>query len=142
MADNEKQSVLFICAHNSARSQMAEGLLRSMYGSRYDAYSAGSDPMPVHPLAIEVMAEIGIDISSHTSKSLDDLGGRMFDYVVAICGSSNEQCPFYLGGKTQLHAGVDDPLAVEGSQEEMRSAFRRARDELKDWIEKTFGRSE
>ena len=134
-----KKKVLFICTHNSARSQMAEGLLRSLYGDRYEAYSAGTQPSRVNPYAIKVMAEIGIDISTHHSKNIDVLHGMKFDYVVTVCNKAKEACPLFLGGEESLHNDFDDPSQFKGNEDEKLAVFRKIRDVIKGWIEKTFG---
>lgn len=135
-----KKRVLFICTHNSARSQMAEGLLRALYGDEYEAYSAGTEPKGIHPYAIKVMAEIGIDISGQRSKGLEELRGMEFDYVVTVCDRAREACPFFPGGRMVLHKGFEDPSQLRGSEEEILRGFRRVRDEIRDWIEGTFGK--
>jgi arsenate reductase len=135
-----KQTVLFLCYHNAARSQMAEGLLRSLYPDRYEAFSAGVKPTQVHIYAIQVMKEIGIDISHQRSKSIEEYRGRMFDYAVTVCDQTKQSCPFF-PGKTVLHRGFVDPVDNMGSQEEMLAGFRRIRDELKVWIVETFGQT-
>lgn len=135
----EKQKVLFICMHNSARSQMAEGFLRAFYGHRYDAYSAGIQPTEVNPYAIKVMDELGIDISNHRSKSIEEFHGTIFDYVVSVCDTSKETCPLFPGGKIYLHKRFIDPSNYVGTEEEKLRVFRIVRDEIKDWIHKTFG---
>ena len=104
-----KEKVLIICNHNSARSQIAEGLLKSLYGKYYDVYSAGSDPTTVNLYAIKVLAEIGIDISKNRSKSLKEFEGLEFDYVVIVCGGDSQACPFFSGGKTYFHESFKDP---------------------------------
>lgn len=134
-----KKKVLFICTHNSARSQMAEGLVNARYGDRFEAYSAGIEPTRVHPLAIKVMAELGIDISHHRSKSIEEFLGQEFDYVVTVCDHAKETCPFVPGAKEYLHAGFPDPAAAEGTEEERLAAFRQVRDAISAWLEKTFG---
>jgi arsenate reductase len=133
-----KEKVLIICNHNSARSQIAEGLLKSLYSEYYDVYSAGIDPTTVHPYAIKVLAEVGIDISENRSKSLKEFEGLEFDYVVTVCGGDTQACPFFSGGKTYFHESFEDPAKVDGTDQEKTDAFRRARDEIKEWIEKTF----
>ena len=133
-----KETVLIICNHNSARSQIAEGLLKSLFGEYYEVYSAGSDPTIVNPYAIEVMIEIGVDISKNRSKSLKEFDGLEFDYVVTVCGGDSQACPFFSGGKTYLHERFEDPTKVNGTDQEKIDAFRRTRDEIKRWIEKTF----
>lgn len=130
--------VLFVCTHNSARSQMAEGLLRDRYGDRYEVHSAGTNPGGVNPFAVEVMDEIGIDISDHTSDSIDAYTDTALDVVVTVCEDAAENCPYIPARKNNLHQGFDDPSAVMGTDEEKRAAFRRIRDDLVDWIDETF----
>ncbi len=103
-----KGRVLFICIHNAARSQMAEGLFKHLYANEFDVYSAGSDPQTVDPLAIKCIEEIGIDISNHRSKSLKEFEGREFDYVVTVCGNPYNACPFFVGGKKYLKQPVQN----------------------------------
>ncbi len=134
----EKKKVLFICTHNSARSQMAEGLMNALRGDEYTARSAGTEPSEVNPYAVRVMQEIGIDISGHHSKSLELFLDQDFDYVVTVCDHANEACPFFPGGKERVHKGFQDPAAVEGPEEVMLAGFRRARDEIRAWILTTF----
>jgi len=131
-----KKKVLFLCTHNSARSQIAEGLLRALKGDSYEAYSAGVSPTIVDPDAIKAMAEVGIDITGQKSKGMDDVKGIMFDTVVTVCGSAKETCPFFPGAKEQIHRGFDDPAGYEG--EERMLAFRRVRNEIKEWINERF----
>lgn len=133
-----KKTVLFICVHNSARSQMAEGLFRHCYGEKCNVYSAGSDPQEVHPISVQVMAEIGIDISKHKSKSLKEFKGQEMDYVVTVCGDSRSACPFFAGGKKYIHQSFDDPSAFEGTEEEKMQRFKTVRDELKEWLEQFY----
>jgi len=133
-----KEKVLIICNHNSARSQIAEGLLKSLYGEHYDIYSAGSEPTTVNLYAIKVLAENGVDISKNRSKSLKEFEGLEFDYVVTVCGGDSQACPFFIGGKTYLHEPFEDPAEVVGTDNEKTDAFRRTRDEIKGWIDKTF----
>ena len=134
----DKTAVLFVCTHNSARSQMAEGLLRDRYGDHYDVYSAGTERTHVRPLAIEVMEEIGVDLSGHTSNTIEDLGDRTFDVVVTVCDDAREACPYLPAEKENLHRSFEDPSAAEGSAEERRAVFRRVRDDLAAWIDDTF----
>jgi len=134
-----KKSVLFICTHNSARSQMAEGLLRSMYGDKYEVASAGTIASQVNPYAIEVMKEIGIDISNHRSKSIEEFRGKTFDYVITVCDRANETCPFF-PGKVHIHRNFEDPALATGSDEEKLKVFRKVRDEIRSWIEDVFGK--
>ena len=130
--------VLFICTHNSARSQMAEGLLRALRPDAYEVASAGIEARGVHPLAIKAMAEIGIDISSHRSKVMDPYIGMPWDHVVTVCDGANEACPFFPGGAVRLHRSFQDPSRAEGTETERMEAWRRVRDQIKDWIEEVF----
>jgi len=147
----EKTKVLFLCTHNSARSQMAEGLLRHYYGDRYEAFSAGATPTKVHPLAIKVMAEIGIDISGQSSKNIEEFRGRDIDLVVTVCRSTPKlSCPFCSspgtfgrptiisetlpGAKRFIENGFRDPSDVEGTDVEKLFVFRAVRDEMKKWL--------
>jgi arsenate reductase len=131
-----KKRVLFVCTHNSARSQMAEGLLNSLHGDKYQAYSAGTEPSVVNPYAIQVMSDIGIDISKHRSKSINEFMEQKFDYVITVCDHANETCPFFPGGIKRLHQSFEDPASFRGDDADTLSEFRRIRDEIKDWIEK------
>jgi len=126
------KTVLFICIHNSARSQMAEGLVNSLYRDRLRAMSAGTEPGQVHPMAIRAMAEKSIDISGHRSKGLSELDGLEFDCVVTVCSSAGE-CPFF-PGRNILHKSFEDPSEVSGTEAEMMESFRRVRDEINKWI--------
>lgn len=128
----DKRRVLFVCTHNSARSQMAEGMLRAWAGDRFEAFSAGTEATRVRPEAIEVMREIGIDISSHTSKSLEPFLGQPFDWLITVCDDAREACPTLPGVDNQTHWSIDDPSAVTGTDEERLAAFRTARDTLRD----------
>jgi len=134
-----KKKVLFICTHNSARSQMAEGFLNALYGGRYEGFSAGIEPTQVNPYAVKVMAEIGIDISTHRSKSIEDFRGKNFNYVVTVCNHAKEVCPFFPGEEI-FHKGFEDPSDFIGTEDEILKEVRRVRDEIKDWLEITFGR--
>lgn len=133
------KTVLFVCTHNSARSQMAEGLLRDRLGDRYEAYSAGTERTRVRPLAERAMAEIGIDISGHSSKSVSDLPDMEFDVVVTVCDSAREACPYIPAVERNMHQSFEDPSSAEGSEAERLAVFRRVRDEIGQWIEETFG---
>ena len=135
----QKKKILFICTHNSARSQMAEGFINGLIDDRYEAWSAGTEPSEVNPYAIKVMEEIGINISSHYAKSVGEFLEMEFDYVVTVCDHAKGTCPFLPGGKEVFHKGFEDPAAFKGNEEEKVATFRRIRDEIKDWIEKTFG---
>jgi arsenate reductase len=129
-----KKRVLFLCTANSCRSQMAEGIVNHELGDKIEAFSAGTTPTFVHPRAIEVLKEIGIDIAGNRSKSMTEFEGRQFDYVITLCDSANEQCPLFFGGVKKIHLGFDDPAAVQGTDDERMAAFRRVRDELKDQL--------
>jgi len=122
--------VLFLCTGNSARSQMAEGLLRHMAGDRFEVASAGVSPTRLRPEATEVMREIGIDISQQRSKAVDDFVDREFDYVITVCDNANEQCPVFPGTTNRIHWSFDDPAAVEGDELARLAVFRRVRDEI------------
>lgn len=141
MGRKQKKKVLFICTHNSARSQMAEGFLRALYGNKFNAYSAGTHPSRVNPYAIEVMKEKNIDLSDHTSKNIDQFREMEFDYVVTVCDGAEETCPVFPNGKKLLHRRFEDPSQGNGSEEEKRVLFRRVRDEINSWIIETFGRN-
>lgn len=130
-----KQRVLILCTGNSARSQIAEGLLRDMAGDRFEVMSAGVAPSHVRPEAIEVMREIGIDISDHRSKSVDAFIGRPFDYVITVCDNANQQCPIFPGKSERIHWSIDDPAETTGNEAERLAAFRSARDELRARLE-------
>jgi len=134
-----KKKVLFICTHNSARSQMAEGLMRTLYPDRYVVFSAGTEPRGVNPYAVKGMAEIGIDISSHRSKSLNEFLDMKFDYVVTVCDQAKQVCPFFPGGKESIHKGFENPAAFKGNKDGKIAIFRRVRDEIREWIVETFG---
>jgi len=136
---NERRRVLVLCTHNSARSQMAEGFLRAMDGGHLEVASAGTEATRVHPLAIRVMDEVGIDLRAHTSKTLDRFLGGNWDYVITVCDSANERCPLFPGAAARLHWSFDDPSAVTGTEDERLAGFRRVRDEirarLRQWLE-------
>jgi len=127
-----KKKVLFLCTHNSCRSQMAEGIVNHFLGDRLQAFSAGTEATSVNPRAIEVLKEIGIDISGHRSKTRDEFAGEGFDYVITLCGDANETCPLFFGGVERLPLGFPDPSRAQGSDEEIMAEFRRVRDEIKD----------
>lgn len=123
--------LLFLCTHNSSRSQMAEGLLRACGGARYEVFSAGTRSSVVHPLAIKVMQEIGIDISNHRAKSLEEFRTQPpMDLVVTVCDEAAEACPYFPNAHRQEHWGFSDPSQVKGSEEERLAAFRNIRDEI------------
>ncbi len=129
-----KKTILILCTGNSARSQMAEGLLRHDAGDRFEVASAGTRPSQVRPEAIAVMREIGIDISGQRSKSVDEFAARDFDYVLTVCDNARESCPIYPGHGNRLHHAFKDPAAVEGTQEERLGAFRKVRDDIRQYL--------
>jgi arsenate reductase (thioredoxin) len=133
-----KPKVLFLCTGNSARSQMAEGLLRHYAGTDYEVISAGTNPVGVNPLAIEAMREIGIDISRHTSKNVSEFLGLNIPYVVTVCDRARESCPILPGAFQFLSWSFDDPASAAGTREEKLAVFRRVRDELAERIKKQF----
>jgi arsenate reductase (thioredoxin) len=138
------QRVLFLCTHNSSRSQMAEGLLNARAGARYSASSAGTHPRAIHPLAIRAMAELGIDISEaagHRAKSLTEFTGQPFDLVVTVCDDAAEECPFFPGARRQVHWGFPDPSAATGSEEERLAVFRAVRDAISARIDRFLAES-
>lgn len=134
----EKTRVLFLCTHNSARSQMAEGFLRAMAGDRFEAQSAGTEKTSVNPLAIRVMAERGIDLGGHASKVYDGLMQERWDYLVTVCDDANERCPFVPGSVKRLHWSFEDPSRARGTEEERLRVFRRVRDQIEqrlaEWL--------
>jgi arsenate reductase len=134
--EKQRRRVLFLCTHNSARSQMAESLLRDIAGDRFEALSAGTEATHIRPLAVRVMEEIGIDISGQESKTLERYLGEPFDHVVTVCDEANEACPYFPGAKNRLHWSLEDPSKTEGSEEERLAVFRRVRDELGERIER------
>lgn len=129
------QRVLFLCTHNSARSQMAEGLLRSLGGDRFEAHSAGTEATGVRPLAIKAMAELGIDISKQRSKTLDPYVDQRFDDVVTVCDDANESCPIFPNATHRLHWSLPDPSKATGTDEQQLAVYRTVRDDLRARIE-------
>ena len=125
-----KKRVLILCTGNSARSQMAEGLFRHEGGSGFEVFSAGTKPTQVRAEAIAVMREIGIDISGHRSKSVEEFAGAPLDLVITVCDNANESCPVFPGPTQRLHWPFEDPASVVGSEEDRRAAFRRVRDQI------------
>ena len=123
--------VLFLCSENACRSQMAEGLVNHDLASQVKAFSAGVRPSRVNPRAIRVMSELGIDISQHRSKSVDDLGGAQFDLVITVCDQAQEQCPLFPGETEVMHVGFRDPAKATGAEEEIMATFRQVRDALR-----------
>ena len=127
---SEKQRVLFLCTHNSARSQMAEGFLRHLAGDHFEVHSAGTEPSKVRPLAIRAMAEIGVDISGHASKPLERYLGEPWNYVITVCDDANESCPVFPGVANRNHWSFTDPSKATGTEEERLAVFRRVRDQI------------
>ena len=130
-----KKRVLILCTGNSARSQMAEGLLRHIAGDRFDVHSAGTIASFVRPQAIKAMQEIGIDISSHRSKPVDEFAGQQFDYVITVCDNAKHNCPVFPGKTERIHWSFADPAEATGSDEEITAVFRRVRDEIRRRLE-------
>ena len=133
-----KQRVLFLCTHNSARSQMAEGFLRAMAGDRFEAQSAGTEKTSVNPLAIRVMGERGIDLGGHTSKVFGGLMETPWDYLITVCDDANERCPFVPGVQKRLHWSFEDPSRAAGTEDERLATFRKVRDQIEtrlaEWL--------
>ncbi len=130
-----KQRVLILCTGNSARSQMAEGLLRHIGGDRFDVESAGVTPSHVRSEAIEAMREVGIVISAHRSKSVDEFTSDEFDRIITVCDNAKESCPVFPGNAERIHWSFDDPAAVDGTDEERLAAFRTIRDQIRSRLE-------
>jgi arsenate reductase len=128
--------VLFLCTHNSARSQMAEGLLRALGGDRFAVFSAGTEATRVRPEAVAVMAELGIDISNQESKTLERYLGEPFDAVITVCDDANESCPVFYGAKRRLHWSFPDPSRAAGSDDERQQVYRAVRDAIAARIER------
>jgi arsenate reductase len=127
-----KQRVLILCTGNSARSQMAEGLLRHLAGDRFEVFSAGTKPVGLNPNAVKAMSEVGIDIANHRSKSVDEFLGQQFDYVITVCDNARESCPIFPGGGARIHQSFEDPAAAHKDQQ--LEAFRRIRDQISSWL--------
>jgi arsenate reductase (thioredoxin) len=134
-----KKKVLFICTHNSARSQMAEGYMQAKYGDRYEVFSGGTEVTCVHPMAIAVMQEIGIDIFGQRSKHIEEFFRKGIRTVVTVCDSAQIACPFFPGPHDVIHQSFPDPSVFRGTDEEVRAGFRHVRDEFISWINVTFG---
>lgn len=132
-----KKRILILCTGNSARSQMAEGLLRHDAGDRFEVYSAGTKPGSVRPEAIAVMRELGIDLTGHRSKHVDEFVGQPFDYVLTVCDNAKESCPLFPGRTVTMHRNFEDPAALPGTKAERLNLFRRVRDEIRAYL-KTF----
>jgi arsenate reductase len=134
----KKLKVLFLCTGNSCRSQMAEAFVNNDHADRAVAFSCGTNPRPVHPLAIKVMQEVGIDISRQQSKSTDTFVGEKFDRFITLCDRANENCPLSFEGQKRLHAGFSDPAEKQGSDEIVLAEFRIVRDAIRMWIDDYF----
>lgn len=135
-----KKKVLFLCTANSCRSQMAEGIANHFLCDRLEAVSAGTEASFVNPRAVAVLKEIGIDISQHRSKNLDEFAEQNFEYVITLCGDANEKCPLFFGGVRRTHLGFSDPAKATGSEEEIMTEFRKVRDEIKNTLIDFFGK--
>ena len=133
---SEKRRVLFLCTHNSARSQMAEGLLRRLAGERFEVHSAGTEATLVRPLAIRALAELGIDISGQESKTLDRYLGEPFDAVITVCDQAAEACPIFPGARERRHWSFPDPSRASGSEQEQLAVYRQVRDAIRERIER------
>jgi len=135
----DKQRVLILCTGNSARSQMAEGVLRHDAGDLFEVESAGTKPGIVRPEAIEAMRQVGIDISGHRSKHVEEFAGQHFDYVITVCDNARESCPVFFGAAKRLHHSFEDPAALEGTDAQRLKLFARVRDELREYLKKLPG---
>ena len=123
--------VLFLCTGNSCRSQMADGIINHDFAGRIEAFSAGTEPHGLNPKAVEVMAEIDIDIAANSSDHISKYEGQDFDYVITLCGDANDKCPLFFGGVKRIHIGFEDPPKATGSEEEVMNVYRRVRDEIR-----------
>ena len=135
-----KKRVLFICTHNSARSQMAEAFLNELFPDKFEAFSAGTEPGTLNSYAVEAMKETGIDISPNTTKSVKEFIRQRFDYIVTVCDRAKEICPFFPGGLNYIHQNFEDPSTFTGSHDEIMEKVRKVRNEIKNWVEETFGK--
>jgi arsenate reductase (thioredoxin) len=139
---SEKKKVLILCTGNSARSQMAEGLLKHITKGEYEVYSAGTKPSLVRPEAIEVLREIGIDISGNRSKSVDEFADKGIEYILTVCDNAKENCPYFPAKTKLIHHSFEDPAETQGDEEARLSVFRKVRDEIKDYFEKMIAEKE
>lgn len=130
----KKRRVLFLCTGNSCRSQMADGIINHDFAEQIEAFSAGTEPHGLNPKAVQVMAEIGIDIASNSSDHLSRYKQQSFDYVISLCGSADENCPHFVGGVKRIHIGFDDPPKATGSEAEVLNVYRRVRDEIRQQL--------
>jgi arsenate reductase (thioredoxin) len=128
----ERCKVLFLCTGNSARSQMAEGLLRSMAGEKFEVFSAGTRPVGLNPNAVKAMSEVGVDIAGYRSKSIDEFLSEQFDYVVTVCDNAKESCPIFAGSGSRIHHSFRDPAAAPVDKQ--IAVFRQVRDEIREWL--------
>lgn len=135
---SKKKKVLILCTGNSARSQMAEGLLKHIARDEYKIYSAGTKPSVVRSEAIKVLAEIGVDISQNRSKSVDEFVGKEIDYVLTVCDNAKEICPYFPAQTLVVHHSFEDPAEIEGDEEAKLSAFRRVRDRIREYLDNDF----
>jgi len=133
-----KLKVLFVCTHNSCRSQIAEGLMNALLGDKYEAASAGTITSKVNENAIKTLAEIGMDISGHRSKNIDEFKASEFDIVVTVCDSARDACPYIPGAKKMLHHSFIDPSNISGTPGEIAAAFRKTREEIRAWLIENF----
>ena len=138
LIDPMKQEVLFICTHNSARSQMAEAFLNKLFSHRFESYSAGIQPTKINPYVISAMNELDIDLSRKNSKSVKEFLNREIDLVVTVCDGAKESCPFFPGAKKYIHKAFEDPSKFQGTDEEILQKIRQVRDENKELIESNF----
>ena len=135
---SEKKKILILCTGNSARSQMAEGLLKNIAQKRYEIFSAGTKPSIVRPEAIKALAEIGIDISGNRSKSVEEFVNNEIDYVLTVCDHAKDNCPYFPAKTRVIHHSFEDPAEVSGGEERRLEAFRKIRDEIKKYFENNF----
>ena len=134
MNKNKKLNILFLCTGNSCRSQIAEGWTKKLKGDRIEAFSAGVFPVGVNPRTVKVMAEAGVDICEHYSKHVDELCGIDFDYVITLCDNAKESCPVFYGKAKLIHKPFADPMVLTGAEEVIMNAFRKTRDEIRDFV--------
>ncbi|MEN8222181.1 MAG: arsenate reductase ArsC [Acidobacteriota bacterium] len=135
-----RKKILFICTHNSARSQMAEGLTNHFFNNEWEAFSAGTEKTFVKPMAAKALKDIGIDISHHRSKLSTEFAGFEFDIIVTVCDNAKDNCPFFPGAKKYVHKGFKDPSDTKGSDEAVLEAFSRSRDEIHNWLKNFLSR--
>jgi arsenate reductase len=135
---NKKKKVLILCTGNSARSQIAEGLLKHICRDKFEVYSAGTKPSIVRPEAIKALAEIDIDISANRSKSIDEFSGEEIDYVLTVCDNAKENCPFFPAKTRLIHHSFEDPAIIEGDENTRLNAFRKVRDQIQNYLKNDF----